>query len=235
MNFDVIERLLDVPSPWIVHDVSMDTTRRRVEVSIGQARKGWFGARRTIQRHDGHHKVWQHQSIGDLACYVRVDFARGSALPDVSWCGDAKSPFSRSLSQQVISLMGEGVSLGSIASLLQLEPEVLWQFQHALENGSLRQLATTDSDASDEHPDQAESNGIPGPSNPIWDRLLTGQHSIDSRNLAFQLLLSRLKRQYVKTRDAEIRRLKIQELRRYCERNQNSAQYEIGQIQEAVQ
>jgi len=236
MNFDVVERLLDVPSPWIVHDVSMDPTRRRVEVSIGQARKGWFGARRTIQRHDGHHKVWQHQSIGDLACYVRVDFARGSALPDASWCGDTKSPFSRSLSQQVVGLMGEGVSLGSIASLLQLEPEVLWQFQHALDKGTLSEIATGDNTkAANEQPDQAESNGIPGPSNPIWDRLLTGQHSIDTRNLAFQLLLSRLKRQYVKSSDAEVRRLKVQELRRYCERNRNSAGNEIGQIQEAAQ
>lgn len=234
MNFDVVERLLDVPTPWIVHDVVMDTARRRVEVSIGEARKGWFGARRTIQRHDGHHKMWQHQSIGDLACFIRVDFARGSALPDMAWCGDIKSPFSRSLSQQVVSLMGEGVSLGSIASLLQLEPEVLWQFQHALDNGSLSHIATDDSPVPSQ-PDQAEADGIPSPAHPVWDKLLTGQHNIDSSNLAFQLLLSRLKRQYVKSRDTEIRRLKVQELRRYCERNRTSAQHEIGQIQEAAQ
>lgn len=234
MNFDVVERLLDVPAPWIVHDVSLDSSRRRVEVSIGRARTGWFGARRTVERHEGHHKIWQHLNIGNLACYVRVDYARGSALPDVPWCGDTKSPFSRSLSHKVVSLMGEGVSLGTIAKLLQVDPELLWQFQHSLEKGVLSNIESDDPGVV-EQPDQAEADGIPGPANPIWDLLLTGKHSIDTRNLGFQLLLSRLRRQYVKTRDAEIRRLKIQELRRYCERNQTSAQHEIGQIQEAAQ
>ncbi len=236
MNFDIVERLLDVPSPWIVHDVSLDLAKRRVDVSIGQSRSGWFGSRRTIQRHGGHHKIWQHVNLGTLSCFIRVDFARGSALPDASWNGDTRSPFSTGLSQKVISLMGEGVSLGAIARLLQVEPETLWQFQHGLETGALNKVGgRNQSEALEEvGEDSAEVAGIPGLKNPIWDGLLTGTRSIEMRHLGFQLLLSRLKRQYVKSRDAEVRQLKVQELRRYCERNQSSAQHEIGQIQEAA-
>ncbi|MDP2504875.1 hypothetical protein [Oceanobacter sp. 3_MG-2023] len=240
MNHESVEQLMGVVSPWIIHDIRINQNHRRVEVCIGQARSGWFGSRRAIQ-HFGHHKTWRHTNLGVLKCTIRIDYPEGDELPNAPWSGDARAPFSNALGQQVIAMLTEGMSLGTIARLLELDADMLWQFKHGLDTGKLGSNLnqTTSPDIS---PDMMsvltrdqQKSALPAADIAIWRELLTGERDLDMRNLGLRLLLMRLRQQYAMAHDEEVRMLKIQQLRRYFEKNPATAGREIEQIREAVQ
>tara|TARA_R110001592_G_scaffold30854_1_gene109792 strand:- start:145 stop:864 length:720 start_codon:yes stop_codon:yes gene_type:complete len=239
MNHESIEQLMGISSPWLIHDIRINKSHQRVEVCIGQARSGWFGSRRAIQNF-GHYKVWRHTSLGVLKCAVRIDYPENGVLPNVPWCGDACAPFTNAMGQQVIAMLTEGMSLGTIARLLELDADMLWQFKHGLDTGKMG--SNLDRTASPKVPEPkvvVASNdleeSLPAAETAIWRELLSGERELEMRNLGLRLLLMRLRQQYAMAHDEEVRMLKVQQLRRYFEKNQGTAGREIEQIMEAVQ
>lgn len=239
MNYESIESLLGVVSPWIVHDIHINKTYNRCEVRIGMAKTGWFGTRRAVQNFDGHHKVWRHLNIGNLRCNIRVDYPAGGVLPDAPWCGDHRAPFSHALGNQIVGLLSEGLSLGTIARILELDADLLWQFKHGIDTGKWGSSARIlGAKTAEEIPPEAAAqpvNSLPPVSAAVWRDLLTGSKVLDMRNLGLRLLLTRLRQQYSMAQDEEVRQMKIQQLRQYFEKNAGSAVYEIEQLQESVQ
>lgn len=241
MNYESIESLMGVSSPWIIHDIHVNKTYNRVEICIGMARTGWFGNRRAVQNFDGHHKIWRHLNMGNMRCNVRVDYPAGGVLPDAPWCGDSRAPFSHALGNQIISMLSEGLSLGTVARLMELDADLLWQFKHGIDTGkwgsSAKIMAASRKSA---EADESENGGnlaasLPPVSDGVWQDLLTGSKVLDMRNLGLRLLLTRLRQQYLLAQDDEVRKLKVQQLRQYFEKNAGAAVYEIEQLVEVVQ
>ena len=240
MNYESIENLLGVTSPWIVHDIHVNKTYNRCEIRIGMAKTGWFGTRKAVQNFDGHHKVWRHLNLGNLRCNIRVDYPAGGVLPDAPWCGDNRAPFSHALGNQIVSLLSEGLSLGTIARILELDADLLWQFKHGVDTGkwgsSAKILgAAKKAENSEGIPEEPPVNTLPPVSAAVWRELLAGTKVLDMRNLGLRLLLTRLRQQYSMAQDEEVRQMKVQQLRQYFEKNAGSAVYEIEQLQEALQ
>lgn len=242
MNYEAIEALMGVTAPWIIHEIHINKTYNRAEICIGMAKSGWFGTRRAIQSFDGHHKVWRHLSMGTMRCNVRVDYPAGGVLPDAPWSGDSRSPFSHALGNQIISLLSEGLSLGTISRLLELDADQLWQFKHGIDTGKLGSAAKIMANArkpaetaiAEEQAVESISS-LPPVSDTVWQDLLTGDKVLDMRNLGLRLLLTRLRQQYSMAQDDDVRKLKVQQLRQYFEKNAGAAVYEIEQLMGAVQ
>ncbi|WP_221799650.1 hypothetical protein [Oceanobacter mangrovi] len=237
MNYDAVEELMGVSAPWIIHDIRINKTYQRAEICIGMARSGWFGARRAVQGFAGHHKVWRHVNMGQLRCTVRVDFPEGGVLPGAPWAGDVQAPFTHAMGQRIMKMLAEGIPLGSIGRLMDLDADMLWQFKRGIDTGKLGgdydKVAVT---AKPEVVSELDpENDLPAADCSIWHDLLSGDKDLEMRNLGLRLMLMKLRQQYSSARDDEVRMLKAQQLRTYFEKNQASASHEIEQIRGALQ
>ncbi|MGB1092257.1 MAG: hypothetical protein ACPGYX_09040 [Oceanobacter sp.] len=234
MNYESLESLMGVVSPWIIHDVRSNRTYQRVEVCIGMARTGWFGTRRAVQNFNGHHKVWRHANLGDQKCIVRVDFPENGDLPNAPWTGDVSGPFTNCLGKQVIQLISEGLPLGTIARILQVDADVLWQFKRGLDTGKLGANLSSpvaEQEIPEEKINKEEvTSKLPDATDGIWHELLAGEKELEFRNLGLRLVLVRLRQQYALAQNREVKQMKAQQLRHYFEKNQGAASHEIDQI-----
>jgi hypothetical protein len=239
MNYESLELLMGVTAPWIIHDVRINKTYQRAEVCIGMARSGWFGNRRAVQNFDGHHKVWRHVNIGELRCTVRVDYPQNSVLPSASWAGDSAGPFTNAMAKKVMGLISEGLPLGTIARILHVDADALWQFKRGLDTGKLgSNMAMQPADeveSATEAASETVDSLLPAVDSNIWHELLSGAKELEFRNLGLRLLLVRLRQQYAMAQNSEVRQMKAQQLRHYFEKNRGAASHEIDQIVEAVQ
>lgn len=243
MNYEAVEQLMGVTAPWIIHDIRINETYQRVEVHIGQARSGWFGARRAVQNFRGHHKIWRHVNLGALRCTVRVDYPEGGVLPDLPWAGDDNSGFTHAMGQRIFRMLSEGISLGVIGRLLDLDADKLWQFKRGLDTGRLgagfeKMLPPAVESVESGEPvaePVVEEDALPEASATIWHELLKGDKDLEMRNLGLRLMLMKLRQQYSTAKDDDVRLLKAQQLRLYFEKNKGSTLHEVEQIRGALQ
>lgn len=236
MKYETIEQLLGVQAPWSVQQLHVDEERRRVEVRIAYGRSGWLGGLGRLAGNANPRYSWQHLNLGQLSCRVHLSQPVGMPIPETPWSGGADSPFSRALGNLLLMLLGSGASMTAISSSLRLDPQDLWRFKHGVDIGRMgagggpRPLDVPMPDMA--VPD-AGNDALPPAEHPLWHQLLGGTEAMEFRNLGLQLLLTRLRSQYQLAADDQVRALKAQELRRYCEKNWRNASRELERLRGA--
>lgn len=246
MNNATLQKLLDIEAPWSLIGARFDEQARQLEVHVGMARSGWFGAVRASRQDGVRSYSWRHLGLGARRVRILLECPAGTALPQVPWAGVEDSPFSAALSQRLLLLFGSGVSLPVASSVLDLDPEEVWRFKHRLDSGKLGAMTRPAEAAAALSLAASESTAPPAPPPPppvelpdaghgVWRGLLSGSVPLEIGNLGLQLFLARLRSQFALARDEDARSLKAQELRRYCEKNARVVAREIAAIRRLAQ
>lgn len=238
----LLRQLLLVEHPWEVREYRLDVRRRRCDVWIAQEpERGWFGRAKAAPV--GETAVWQHLAIGPVRFHLHVQLPLGHESRGVGWMGETGMPFTRALAARVFALFGEGVSLQSVCTLLDLSLQDVWRYRYALDTGragggeadapprpsvpAAPALAATGAVA----PSPAEGAGlVPDVTDPVWLRLLDGDMSLDIRVLSLKLMLTKLRSQLDLIHDEEVRLLKLKELHRYFVKNERVLTHELDQL-----
>ncbi len=226
-------QLLQIQEPWTVRECRADEFNRCMEIRVGvEAPRGWFRLGRSTAA--GEEFVWRHIGFGDWRVRLSVIVPQGSEPPRHAWAGEVGMPFTRALDREVLALLGEGVGMTGVCSLLDIPMSELWRYRHAIDNGKLSVDAYASSKAvpapAANEPAGSASSRVPDVADPVWQRLVEGSLEIDVRVLGLQMLLSRLRSQAALIADEQVRAVKLRELHRYFVRNERMLAHELGQM-----
>lgn len=225
---DLLRDALAIHAPWQIVRMRNDLGKGQIDLWVAQeaARSGWFfGPRSSVDQ--GNERIWRHFNIGNARCIVHAVPPSGPASDDLQWFGEDDQPFTRGLSRKIAGMFMEGLSFPAICSILDISVTDLWKFKHRLDSGKSGLSGAKQSAAS--AADQADS-AIPGPNDPIWEKLLDGSISIDIRILSLKLLLTKLREQFSIITDGEVRILKAHEMQRYFARHEKLLGHELAQL-----
>lgn len=222
-NTDLLQRILEIHPPWQILQARDDLGERQLDVWVGEGgpRQGWFFSSKPAQA-GAPELVWRHVSLGGWRCFIHA--AAGAATAAQPWSGEAGQPFTRALARQVAGLLGEGVKLQAICTLLDLRVDDLWKFKHGLDSGKMGLSVAP--------PLPERPSRVPAPDDPVWEQILDGSIHIDIRALSLQLLATKLREQMRVITDAEVRRLKSYEMHRYFVRYEHHLAHELAQLRQ---
>ena len=232
----LLRQLLLIERPWEVRDYRLDVRKRRCDVWIAQEpERGWFGRPKAAPV--GEVAVWQHLAIGPIRFHLHVTLPLGFESRGIGWMGETGMPFTRALAARVFALFGEGVSLQSVCTLLDLSLKDVWRYRYALDTGRTGG-AEPESPARPAEPVPAATLAEPAPAgtavpdvtDPVWLRLLDGDMSLDIKVLSLKLMLTKLRSQLDLIHDEEVRLLKLKELHRYFVKNERVLTHELDQL-----
>ena len=171
----LLRQLLLIERPWEVREYRLDLRKRRCDVWIAQEpERGWFGRPKAAPAGDS--SVWQHLAIGPIRFHLHVSLPLGFESKGIGWMGESGMPFTRALAARVFALFGEGVSLQSVCSLLDLSLQDVWRYRYALdtgragggEKGAGPRPAASAAPTSEPSP---SSGVVPDVTDPVWLRL----------------------------------------------------------------
>ena len=227
----LLRQLLLIERPWEVREYRLDVRRRRCDVWVFQEpERGWFGRAKPAPA--GETAVWQHLAIGPVRFHLHVTLPLGFESKGVGWMGETGMPFTRALAARVFALFGEGVSLQSVCTLLDLSLQDVWRYRYALDTGRTgggEPEAPSRPAAPTADPVTASAL-VPDVTDPVWLRLLDGDMSLDIKVLSLKLMLTRLRSQLDLIHDEEVRMLKLKELHRYFVKNERVLTHELDQL-----
>jgi hypothetical protein len=132
----------------------------------------------------------------------------------------------------VFALFGEGVSLQSVCTLLDLSLQDVWRYRYALDTGRTGsgESEVPGRPAAPTADPVTASALVPDVTDPVWLRLLDGDMSLDIKVLSLKLMLTRLRSQLDLIHDEEVRMLKLKELHRYFVKNERVLTHELDQL-----
>lgn len=227
---DLLRNALEIHAPWQIIRMRNDLGKGQIDLWVAQdsARSGWFfGSRSKIDQ--ANERIWRHFNIGNARCIVHAVPPSGPANErandSLQWLGEDDQPFTHGLSRKIAGMFMEGLSFPAICSALDISVTELWKFKYRLDSGQSGLSGAKQPLASD----QADS-AIPGPNDPIWEKLLEGSISIDIRILSLKLLFTKLRGQFSNISDSEVRILKAHEMQRYFVRHEKLLGHELAQI-----
>jgi hypothetical protein len=248
----LLRQLLLIERPWEVREYRLDVRKRRCDVWIApEVERGWFGRAKSAPT--GETMVWQHLAIGPTRFHLHVTLPPGFDTKGIGWMGETGMPFTRALAAQVFALFGEGVSLPSMCTLLDLSLQDVWSYRYALDTGRaggtggaqasapIRVPASEPARAAPARvlpaavaapaavPLSADSN-VPDIADPVWLRLLSGELKLDIKVLSLKLMLAKLRSQMDVIQDEEVRLMKLKELHRYFVKNERVLIHELNQL-----
>lgn len=219
--------LLEVNEPWDVSRVRVDTHSREVHAYLSTG-KTWFG--RYLP--DQPRSRWRHTNIGVYKTYIHANLPeQGDGQAPQSFLGKSASDFTHGLARRVIQCLQDGLRYRQVCALLDIDIHLAWQIKHAIESG---QLAAAGPDLRaglqlDNPAGQADSR-IPPCDDGVWLRLLATDGPFEIRLLSLKLLLTRARQDFAKAHDADLRILRINELRRFFIKHEKHLQHEIAQL-----
>lgn len=226
----LLRQLLLIEHPWEVCEYRLDIRKRRCDVWIAhQPERGWFG--RPKGASPGETAVWQHLAIGPVRFHLHVTVPHGVEVGEAAWMGEPGMPFTRALAGRVFALFGEGVPLPSVCALMDLSLQDVWRYRFALDTGRARGGQAERARPRDEaDAPAAAGHSVPDVTDPVWQRLLDGDLSLDIRILSLRLMLTKLRSQLALIHDDEVRLLKLKELHRYFVKNERVLTHELDQL-----
>lgn len=234
----LLRQLLLVERPWEVREYRLDVRKRRCDVWIAQEpERGWFGRPKAAPA--GETAVWQHLAIGPVRFHLHVNLPLGFDSRGIAWMGEPGMPFTRALAGRVFALFGEGVSLQSVCSLLDLSLQDVWRYRYALDTGRagggeaqapVRATGPAPVPAAPAAEPVPTNSAVPDVTDPVWLQLLDGDMSLDIKVLSLKLMLTRLRSQLDLIHDEEVRMLKLKELHRYFVKNERVLTHELDQL-----
>lgn len=249
----LLRQLLGIERPWEVREYRLDMRKRRCDVWIGpEVERGWFGRPKSVP--GGETVIWQHLALGTVRFHLHVTLTAGQNTQGLGWMGEVGQPFTRALAAQVFALFGEGVSLQSVCTLLDLSLQDVWSYRHALDTGrtgsgsaaaparpaaakapaptpaATTTTAPTPAPAAQVPTAVTANSQVPDVDDPIWLRLLSGEKHLDIKVLSLKLMLSKLRSQLDVIQDDDVRMLKLKELHRYFVKNERVLTHELNQL-----
>lgn len=247
----LLRQLLLIERPWEVREYRLDVRKRRCDVWIApEVERGWFGRPKSAPT--GETAVWQHLAVGPTRFHLHVTIPPGFDTKGIAWMGETGMPFTRALAAQVFALFGEGVSLQSMCTLLDLSLQDVWSYRYALDNGraggtglAAAARAPAPAAAPTSAPARAEpaaaapeplaepvaaDSRVPDIADPVWLRLLSGDLKLDIKVLSLKLMLAKLRSQMDVIQDEEVRQMKLKELHRYFVKNERVLIHELNQL-----
>jgi hypothetical protein len=247
----VLKSMLRIEQPWAVQAYRFDARRNRLDVTVGiEMPRAWFGFSRAAAPGDTEIHQWRHVNLAGWHTHLRVSVPPGMRLPRAAWCGDADHPFTSGLAQRVFVLFNEGLTLRSVCAVLEIPLDEVWKYRYLLDSGkagsdgaqmrpAASPAAMPDSVSAAAKQALAEEvirhEGLPDPSDPVWQGLIEGQFDIDIRLLGLKLLLAKVRSQLDVIRDEQVRMLKLGEIYRYFARNVRALDHEIEQLRRRAQ
>lgn len=212
---------LGITTPWQVVDVRLSGDGRRVDIWVGQEQaRSWFSRGSKATSAEAHANL-RHLSLCGVPCFIHIPVSALDRLQNVPWAGTADLPFTRSMQREILTLIGEGISLQTICTLVNIPFTDLWKYKYAFERGKVTAQPVRAAEGEAELPDAASE---------VWERLLRGDLEISIQALSLKLLVTRLRTQLRLITDDEIRQIKIRELHRYFIRHQQQLRAEIEQL-----
>lgn len=234
-NLELCRRLLGLTEPWRVARVEVDQGSRRLDVWITDqpggegllSRIGLTSRPSAAVSAEGE-RVWRHLNAGSFRTFVH---AQASPSPSIGFLGTAGAPFTNAMAMQIAELLAGGVSYRCVCSVLDLDFKDVWQLKRAGErgeSGAARRLYDLSAEA--QATVAADGSTIPDVSDPVWEKLVSGERNHAISALGLRLLLSRVQTQLRGVDDPEMRKVKIGELRRYFVNNARGLGGEIGRV-----
>lgn len=221
-DLTLIGGALGISTPWQVIDVRLASDGRKVDVWVAQEQaRSWFSRGQRATSAEAHANL-RHLGLCGLPCYIHIPVSALDSLQNVPWSGTADLPFTRAMQREILTLIGEGLSLQTICTLVGIPFAELWKYKFAFEHGKVGAAQPAKvADGEAELPDAASV---------VWERFLRGELEISIQALSLKLLVTRLRTQLRLITDNEIRQIKIRELHRYFIRHQQQLRAEIEQL-----
>ncbi|MDP3653411.1 MAG: hypothetical protein Q8R67_17225 [Rhodoferax sp.] len=242
-----------VPRPWRATQYRMDEITKKIHLWItrqaqpqAEKKRNWFGMATaqpaTQAMATGPEMQWRHLNVMNFTCQIHTTDPLDARHYELPWFGQPGLPFSNRLSHQVFACLAEGVEMSAVCAMLDIPFTDLWRFKYALDQGLVKfeytpakkTGATTTATPSTFVPSTLASN-VPDVTDPIWERLITGEISVQIKTLSLQLMFTKLRQQFSLQQDDEVKLMKLRELHRYVERNERSLGYELHQFRELAQ
>ena len=236
-NFEFFNELLELRTPWQVADVSVDQSRKRVDIHLGfkgpakkslfgfASKKGIFGMGgnatcphcQSILPKNGSFKTIsvRHLSVADFITYLHipspgtVKSLNTDCVCMQSWmvAGTRCTP---AFYDYVLSLLHKVSERDAVTDLISISAKEL---QEIIDVSDMKTAA--------------EDSGVPELHHPNWRRLVSGEITIQPDFLALNMLLRRVRASYEKSPSAESSLEGAKVLRQFFLRNQKMLKVEI--------
>lgn len=249
---DYLTLAAGIQHPWRVSQYRMDSVTKIVHLWITMhplplaGKKRWFSMSTALAPAktpaSGPEMQWRHLNFMNFTCHIHTVDLLDERHHELPWLGQPGLPFSNRLSRQVFACLAEGVEMSAICEVLSIPFAVLWKFKYALDQGLVKfeytpakKAGPAGAIASTPLPQPASASNVPDVSDPIWERLITGELDIEIKTLSLQLIFTKLRQQFSQQQDDEVKLMKLRELHRYVERNERSLAHELRQFRELSQ
>lgn len=235
----LLRQLLLIERPWEVREYRLDVRKRRCDVWVAQEpERGWFGRARAAPASES--LVWQHLAIGPVRFHLHVAVPLGLETRGFSWMGEPGLPFTQALASRIMALFGEGMSVQSVCTVLDLRLQDVWRYRYALDTGQANGAASEVLAPAEMRPATPAIPGlvpddnslVPDVTDPVWLRLIEGDVRLDIKVLSLKLMLTRLRSQLELIHDQDVRLLKLRELHRYFVKNERVLTHELQQLRQ---
>lgn len=250
---DYLTQAAGIPRPWRVSQYRMDRVTKIVHLWITmhplrpvEKKRSWFslGAAQPATAPipaptSGPEMQWRHLNFMNFTCHIHTLDLLDTRHHELPWFGQPGLPFSNRLSRQVFACLAEGVEMSAICEVLSIPFADVWKFKYALDQGLVKfeytpakKTGPAVANASMQNLQSASSSTVPDVTDPIWERLITGELNVEIKTLSLQLIFAKLRRQFSQQQDDEVKLMKLRELHRYVERNERSLTHELRQFRE---
>lgn len=211
--------VLQVEPPFAVSGVDCDADAQRIDVWVAESasqERRFFG-RGSAPRAGGEVAVWRHLNVGRFKCFVHAPVGELPADLRSPWVGRSGSPFTRALERFIVELFTEGLGLTAVCRTLDLDASDIWRLKRSLQSGQSRQAGGA----------AAGPSTLPDVTHPQWMRLVNGELDVDINPLSLRLLIRRLRVQLRGIPNPQQQLSKLEELRRFFLKYQQSLSPEL--------
>jgi len=224
----LLRQLLMIERPWEIREYKLDLATLRCEVWVAPEgeRGGWFGRERRAPRVVAQHS-WDHLPLGGLQVRLHVGFTTGLAPQQAPWMGEPGQPFTRALVDRLHGHFREGVTVQALCGLMGLRVQDVWRCRYAYDNGPGKAPPPTVEAAP---PGLATTARVPDLHDPVWQRLVEGDLTLDIRVLSLKLMLTRVRAQLDRVHDEGQRLQQLHELHRYFVKHERLLAHELAQM-----
>lgn len=245
-----------ISPPWRLSQYRIDAVTKTVHLWITRhhqhdvvKKRSWFGfgPTQTVAHApepqapaNGPEMQWRYLNVMTFECHIHTTDRLDEQHHDLPWFGQPGLPFSNRLSHRVFICLAEGMEMSTICDLLNITFADLWKFKYALDKGLVKfehkfpkKPAMVVTPASSMP--VTSTSSVPDVTDPLWERLITGELDIEIKTLGLQLMFTKLRQQFSLQQSEEVKLMKLRELHRYVERNQRGLTHELRQIREQAQ
>jgi|GEM_PF-5180554 len=254
LDLEFCKQILGIQAPWQVLSVTIDQPAKRLDIHIGftgaikrsvfgfTLKKGGLGLGgqpscpycHTIIPKNGDYKTVRvrHLPLAGFATYLHVPepgtvrSSKSDCVCMQSWVANGTS-CTNAMHDYLVAMLRSVSNADTILQLTGITPDELREFN------SIAKSKPTEVAGKEEVPSGPEHRGepnVPDLEQPIWRSLIKGNRSLQSGNVALNMLLQRARMNYDKSPDVETVMAGATRLRQFFLRNQSLLKQEMDQL-----